>query len=362
MKLKIFAFADFPSPYRVEVFKGLAGHYDLFVVFDKMTDQNRNAEWFYKDTGLNSISLLTKSGRIKFDDELKQLKKYDIVLAYDYHIKNAMRLEFACIRNNVPYIMNLDGAFIRKNPIKNLVKRILVSHAAGYFASGKHAEDYFKHFSGKSEKIFYHPFTSLYATEILKRPISDVEKKELRCRLKLDERKTVLSIGQFIPRKGFDILIRLWRDLDESYQLLIAGGGNEKAKYQKLIDSMGYKHVFLFDYMSKEKIREYYLASDVFVLATKEDIWGLVINEALAYGLPAVTTDMCLGGVELVEDGVNGYIVPFDNESAIHNSILDLLQNTEQQSIGENCLESIREYTYENVVESHIRAIHEILR
>ena len=58
MRVKILAFADFPSPYRVEVFKGLAKEYDMLVIFDKMSDQNRNAAWFCKDTGLNSISLL----------------------------------------------------------------------------------------------------------------------------------------------------------------------------------------------------------------------------------------------------------------------------------------------------------------
>ena len=104
MRVKILAFADFPSPYRVEVFKGLAKEYDLFVVFDKMSDQNRNAAWFCKDTGLNSISLLEESGRVQFEKELKKIKKYDLVLAYDYHIKNAIKLELACIKNRVPYL------------------------------------------------------------------------------------------------------------------------------------------------------------------------------------------------------------------------------------------------------------------
>ena len=115
MKVKVLAFADFPSPYRVEVFKGLAKKYEIFAVFDKMSDQNRNAEWFCKDTGLNSISLLEEAGRVQFEKEVKEIKKYDLVLAYDYHIRNAIKLELACIRNKVPYIMNLDGAFIRKN-------------------------------------------------------------------------------------------------------------------------------------------------------------------------------------------------------------------------------------------------------
>ena len=60
MKVKILAFADFPSPYRVEVFKGLAKEYDMLVVFDKMSDQNRNAAWFCKDTGLIQYLCLKK--------------------------------------------------------------------------------------------------------------------------------------------------------------------------------------------------------------------------------------------------------------------------------------------------------------
>lgn len=72
--------------------------------------------------------MLEESGRAQFEKELKEIKKYDLVLAYDYHIRNAIKLELACIRNKVPYIMNLDGAFIRKNFLKNLIKRYLVTH------------------------------------------------------------------------------------------------------------------------------------------------------------------------------------------------------------------------------------------
>ena len=224
MRVKILAFADFPSPYRVEVFKGLAKEYDLFVVFDKMSDQNRNAAWFCKDTGLNSISLLEESGRVQFEKELKKIKKYDLVLAYDYHIKNAIKLELACIKNRVPYIMNLDGAFIRKNFLKNLIKRYLVTHASGYFASGSHAAEYFKYFGADESKIYYHPFTSLHEDEILKKPLSKNEKDTYKGKLELGSKKVVLTIGQFIHRKGFDVLLEAWtQELDDYIIFLNAG-------------------------------------------------------------------------------------------------------------------------------------------
>lgn len=362
MKVKILAFADFPSPYRVEVFKGLAKEYDMLVVFDKMSDQNRNAAWFCKNTGLNSISLLEEAGRMQFEKELKQIKKYDLVLAYDYHIKNAIRLEIDCIKNKVPYIMNLDGAFIRKNFIKNIIKRYLVTHAAGYFASGNHAAEYFKYFGADENKIYYHPFTSLHADEVLKEPLSETEKTRYKKKLGVDKSKMVLTIGQFIHRKGFDVLLEAWnKELDESCSLVIVGGGEEENQYRQYIADHNLKNVQLVGFKQKEEIFEYYKAADLFVLPTREDIWGLVINEAMACGLPVISTNMCLGAVELIENGINGYIVPVNNSNELTEAMKKLLC-VDSSVIGIVNLQKITNYTYENVIKSHIQAINELVK
>ena len=362
MKVKILAFADFPSPYRVEVFKGLAKEYDMLVVFDKMSDQNRNAAWFCKNTGLNSISLLEEAGRMQFEKELKQIKKYDLVLAYDYHIKNAIRLEIDCIKNKVPYIMNLDGAFIRKNFIKNIIKKYLVTHAAGYFASGNHAAEYFKYFGADENKIYYHPFTSLHADEVLKEPLSETEKTRYKKKLGVDKSKMVLTIGQFIHRKGFDVLLEAWnKELNESCSLVIVGGGEEENQYRQYIADHNLKNVQLVGFKQKEEIFEYYKAADLFVLPTREDIWGLVINEAMACGLPVISTNMCLGAVELIENGINGYIVPVNNSNELAEAIKKLLC-VDSSVIGMVNLQKITNYTYENVIKSHIQAINELVK
>lgn len=357
--MKVLVFADFPSPYRVEVFKGLDQEYELIVFFDKMSDQNRNSEWFCKETGLNSYNLLETVGQERFRKALSNLREYDLVLAYDYHIKNAIKLELACVRQNVPYIMNLDGAFIRKNFVKNIVKRYLIKMASGYFASGIHAAKYFKYFGAKENKIFYHPFTSLHASEIYNEPASYQEKRQFRKELGIEDRKTVISIGQFISRKGFDVLLNAWEDLDDENQLLIIGGGDDQKKYEAIIRSKGYKHVYLIGFKPKEIIFNYYRSADIFVLPTREDIWGLVINEAMACGLPVISTDMCLGAVELIEDNVNGYIVSAGNGDQLRSAIKKLITQ-DTYRIGVDNIKKIREYTYENVVSAHISAIKQI--
>jgi len=90
----------------------------------------------------------------------------------------------------------------------------------------------------------------------------------------------------------------------------------------------------------------------VFVLPTREDIWGLVINEAMAYGLPVITTDRCVAGLELVEDGVNGFIVPVKDVKLLAEKMNELLA-ADTAAMGAVSLDKVREYTIEGMVRAH---------
>ena len=92
------------------------------------------------------------------------------------------------------------------------------------------------------------------------------------------------------------------------------------------------------------------------MLPTREDIWGLVINEAMAYGLPVITTDRCVAGLDLVEDGVNGYIVPVGDEKALAEK-MNLALRADLQAMGAVSLEKIRPYTIENMARSHVEIL-----
>ena len=81
---------------------------------------------------------------------------------------------------------------------------------------------------------------------------------------------------------------------------------------------MNLNNVHFIDFKNKDTLKEYYHVADVFVLPTREDIWGLVINEALAYGLPVITTDKCMAGLEMIENGKNGYIIPVNDVKKIY--------------------------------------------
>ena len=89
------------------------------------------------------------------------------------------------------------------------------------------------------------------------------------------------------------------------------------------------------------------------MLPTKSDVWGLVINEAMSFGLPVITTDQCVAGLELIRDGINGYIIPVeDNDALIEKT--NLLLQQDYRNMGAAALEAIRPYTIENMAKIHV--------
>lgn len=81
----------------------------------------------------------------------------------------------------------------------------------------------------------------------------------------------------------------------------------------------------------------------------------------MACGLPVISTNMCLGAVELIENGINGYIVPVNNSNELTEAMKKLLC-VDSSVIGIVNLQKITNYTYENVIKSHIQAINELVK
>ena len=367
MRKKALIASSFPAPYRVAVFQKMSEEFDLDVFFETCKDENRNADWFCKSGELKFHVLDNAEAWKLFLARLKHIAEYDFALAYDRMTRPGQLTIHACMRHGVPFFLNSDGWVYHKNLLKRAVKRVLIPRqnraAAAILCSGKVAAKEARHYGATENKIFYHPFSSLTAEDILPAPVRPEEKARLRAELGLKETLTVLTIGQFIPRKGFDILIKAWEGIGDRAQLLIIGGGDDRPKYEAYIREHHISGITILDFMPKERLYRYYLAADLFVLPTREDIWGLVINEAMANALPVITTDNCMAGVELIENGVNGYIVKTESVEELREKLLHLIDAPEERDrmAAEN-LKKIAPYTMENVAKCQISAIHKVMK
>ena len=115
-------------------------------------------------------------------------------------------------------------------------------------------------------------------------------------------------------------------------------------------------------FKNKEELLKYYKASDLFILPTREDIWGLVVNEAMACGLPAITTDKCVAGLELIKDYENGFIVPTERAEILADCIEKVMSDEQlTASMAMASLRKISTYTIETMASQHFNILRKVM-
>lgn len=356
------------APYRMKLFELLGEQCDLTVCFEVKNDVVRNDNWYFrKSNNFTSVELKKweKGTNVIHWDILKIMRgvKPHLIVLYEYSTKTSFLLSIIARSFRIPYLINCDGAFISRNWLKKQIKKMEISNAAGLLAGSDSARQYFKYYNGKEKNIYSHNFTSLYVNDILSEVLSSDEKSKRKKELDLLDKKTVISVGNFVKEKGFMELIHAWKNVNKDYQLVIIGSGKQKKEYLKYIQKESLNNVKILDFMQYKDLKKYYIASDLFILNTKSDVWGLVINEAMSCGLPVITTDMCIAGLELIKDGENGYIIHTGNKDEIIESIKTVFEDEDRLlEMSKNSLETIREYTIENIAISHMKTFRKIVR
>lgn len=356
---RILVLSVFPAPYRIAVFAGLAKYYDLTIFFERNTDEERTAEWFVKSGGTLKFHMLDDPvEKEAYDRLLKDIRQFDLVLCYDPWTKSSLRTEAVCIRRRVKYIINADGALdISTKGLKAVIKRHFVRHASLCFAGSGRAVEYFLSYGAKQEIIIRHRFTSLHRKDILLSPVSREEKSRMRMEKGLEDKLTFIAVGQFIERKGFDLLLQAWSG-DFDARLLLIGGGSKREEYQRYLDAHQIKNVRIMDFLPKERLFELYRISDVFVMPTREDIWGLVVNEAMANRLPVLSSDRCTAGLELIKNGENGFVYPVGDTDRLHELIDYFITHSQELPVyAQKAVEAVRDDTFEEIVHAHHRSI-----
>lgn len=352
---------NYPSPYRVHFFDELGKLTDVTVLFfDRKEEKtHRDAKWFVQSQGnFQMVQLGEKRIRLRGRevclDVLDWLKKpWDAIVVCGYSAPTTMLAIHWLHAKKIPFYMEVDGGLIRQDSrMKYLFKKSLVSKANFWLSTGRETTRYLVHYGAREEDTLVYPFTSLYEKDLLEAVVSREEKQSLREKLGIREEKVVLSIGQFIHRKGFDVLLEAAEKLDRDTGIYIVGG-EATEEYIRMRSRLGLeKNVHFVGFQTKEQLALYYKAADLFVLPTREDIWGLVVNEAMAHGLPVVTTNGCVAGMELVENGISGYVVPVNDAEALAEK-MQLVLSGDCAAMGAAALERIRPYTLENMAKTH---------
>lgn len=360
--MKVLFIMNVPTPYRVDFFSELGKFCDLTVIFERQIANDRNEEWMpneYLNFKAIFLKYSIKTGietAISIDVTKYIHNSYDIIVIGGYGMATgALAIEIARIKR-VPFILNADGGLMHaESRLKKCFKRHLISAASAWIASGDKARELFMNYGANSEKIYTYQYATFFEKEIISSIIPATDKKALRKSLGLDHNRLILGVGRFVECKNFETLIRAFASLQRTdIGLVLIGGGPLNNSYKKLIKMFDIKNIHLIPFNKKNDLIKYYDAADLFCLPTKGDVWGLVINEAMSRGLPVITTDKCVAGLELVNDN-NGRIVPVEDVIQLGEALSEICKKSDKElmEMGKQSLSTIKAYTIENMALRH---------
>lgn len=359
--MKILFITNIPSPYRVDFFNELGKRCHLTVAFERMTAKDRNRNW-KSDEFYNFEAIFLRGIEVGTDASISYQIVSIIQRGYDTVILNgyasptyAIAMEYMKM-NNIPFLLNADGGFIKKDKkIIYRLKRHLIGMSSAWLSTGTMTDDYLVHYGANKQNIYRYPFTSVKEKE--RYLPSEYDKVEKKRRLCIEEDKMVLSVGQFIHRKGLDLLIRCSTRLKSGTGVYIIGG-EPTEEYRELVRTEKAENIHFLDFKNRNELRDYYIAADVFAFPTREDIWGLVLNEAMARGLPCVASKHAIAASEMIEDGTNGYLIEPEELDKMVFRLNNLLEDDNlRMDMANRTYLSSKAYTIENMAHRHMEIL-----
>ena len=143
-----------------------------------------------------------------------------------------------------------------------------------------------------------------------------------------------------------DVLIKACSNFDKNVKIIIIGG-TPTSEYLDLVQKCNVQNIEFLPFMDSDKVLKYISCADLFVLATREDIWGLVINEAMTQGVGVITTNRCNSGKKLITNGENGFIVPIEDYETLRSRIDEVLfDDAKLEYMAKKSLEVIKKHNY----------------
>jgi len=346
MSRRLVILTEIISPYRIPLFNALAQDpaVSVHVIFLSETDPNLRQWRVYKEDVRFSHQVLPawrrRIGKFnlllnwKISDALNQALP-DAILCGGYsYLASWQALRWARSRN-IPLLLwsesNLQDARRGYAPVE-LLKHEFLRRCGGFVVPGQSARDYLLAQRIREDRIFVAPnavdnrlFSSLATVAR-----SDANKN--RRKLGLPDRY-VLFVGRLVREKGVYDLLEAYAGLEEHAReelgLVFVGDGPARQVLERQASKIVPGNIRFPGFAHREELPSYYGLAEMFVLPTYTDPWGLVVNEAMACGLPVIVSQAAGCVRDLVREGWNGLVIPPGNVASLSSAIRDLAVQTE---------------------------------
>lgn len=356
-KLNILIFSNIPAPYFVDYCEELSQYVSLTVAFELREATNRNKKWYkesesFKTIFLDAKRLSNESGlSFRYKMILKQ-NRYDLVIVGNPTTFTGIFLTRYLKKHKIPFAIQSEGGFLGSGKgFKEKIKKRIIS-GANFYLSGMSGDScYFKMYAHKGAKIYHYHFASYRDALIDKKMISLEEKENYKKAFGIDRSIVVCYVGHFILEKGYKLALDMAKRFKKNKNVVFCfAGGKPSSDDEKFIKDNSLDNIKYVGFLNQKELSALYHASSLLILPTYSDTWGLVINEAMANGLPVVTTNMCIAGLELLKKNHPECIANVGDSDDLYNKVLYLVENESAlKDLSQYGLKIIQKHSIENM-------------
>ncbi|MES2519789.1 MAG: glycosyltransferase family 4 protein [Bacteroidota bacterium] len=236
---------------------------------------------------------------------------------------------------------------------KEWIKSLIIKQFDGYFNFGTLSKNYLLELGGKLEKMLVNRncVDNNVLQEIYEKHISTRNEKQNELGL---APQNFIFVGRLIDYKNLfhflEAFLSAQQKTHENWGVVILGDGEQKDDLKKFVSEKNIQKVSFQKGVSWQQVPEYLALSDVLVLPSYSEPWGLVVNEAMACGLPILVSEKCGCAIDLVKNGKNGFTFSPYNIEEMSSLLLKFInQEVDLEQMGKVSKQIIQEYSPENV-------------
>lgn len=352
--IKLTVWMNMPSPYQVDLYRSLVGtgRVDLEVIYAReLGSDRRGLGWSPEFAGYRSTTLPARGGWRRALSLARQQSDR-------FHIVNGIWAEPAFLagllnlaRARTPLAIYAEAPNPTlprpwlKTALRHRLGRSIAARARGVLAVSRFARDFYGSIGFTPEQIY--PFGYFRAAPSTDAHAPAPEQPPAG-------RTHLVFIGQIIERKG---VLLLWDAvqplLAQSPRLSVTfvGEGSQRTQLLEAIARSGWTdRVTAPGAQPYDRVYEILSHADALVLPSRWDGWGLVVNEALAAGVPVIVSDHC-GASDLIREGVNGFVVPAGSVEALQGAVERLLAHPDRPGLRASAAATGRAVTTEAVAD-----------
>jgi glycosyltransferase involved in cell wall biosynthesis len=351
------------SPYRIPLFNALAEREEvsLHVIFLAETDPALRqwhvykreirfsyqvlASWRSRVAGYNALLNWGLSGAL-------ESAQPDVILCGGYNYLASWQSLVWARRNNVPYLLWSESTSYDLRSGRGSVeflKSEFLKNCTGFVVPGISSREYLLARGQKERCIFTAPNAVDNGLFRLGAEKARQEGAQVRAELKLPERY-FLFVGRLVREKGVFDLLSAYASLDPELRAAVAlvfvGDGSERQRLELQAQSISPGQVQFAGFVHRDQLAAYYGLADMLIFPSYTDTWGLVVNEAMACGLPLLVSRAAGCAADLVRDGWNGKTIPLGDVTRLGESMQCLAsQPALCQTMGSHSAERVLKYS-----------------